>query len=226
MVRARPQSATPAASREPAARARRLLRLLRVAYPDAGCTLDFRTPVQLLVATILSAQCTDKRVNALTPALFRRYPDARAFAAADLVELEEAVRPTGFFRNKARSIQTACRMLQEKHGGDVPREMDALTSLAGVGRKTANVLRSACFEEQAVVVDTHVKRVSGRLGLTGETDPDRVERDLMACLPEDSWSFGSQSLILHGRQVCKARKPLCGSCTLARDCPSADVVTS
>jgi len=220
------QTRPPAVPGELAAQARRLLQLLRKAYPDAGCTLDFGTPVQLLVATILSAQCTDARVNALTPALFRRYPDAGAFAAVDLSELEEAVRSTGFFRNKARSIQAACRMLQEKHGGEVPREMAALTSLAGVGRKTANVLRSACFQEQAVVVDTHVKRVSGRLGLTSETDPVRVERDLMACLPEDSWSFASQSLILHGRQVCKARKPLCGSCTLARDCPSVQAVAS
>ena len=226
MARARARSTTPAASGELAGRARRLLRWLRKAYPDAGCTLDFGTSVQLLVATILSAQCTDQRVNALTPGLFRRYPDARAFATADLAELEEAVRPTGFFRNKARSIQAACRTLEEKHNGQVPRQMDALTSLAGVGRKTANVLRSACFEEQAVVVDTHVKRVSGRLGLTRETDPDRVEHDLMACLPGDSWSFGSQSLILHGRQVCKARKPLCSSCTLAPDCPSAHAVTS
>lgn len=211
---------------ELARRARRLLQSLRKAYPDARCTLDFRTPVQLLVATILSAQCTDVRVNALTPELFRRYPDAGAFAAAELPEIEEAIRSTGFFRNKARSIQAACRMLQERHGGEVPREMAALISLAGVGRKTANVLRSACFKEQAVVVDTHVKRVSGRLGLTRETDPDRVERDLMACLPEDSWSFASQSLILHGRQVCKARKPLCGSCNLARDCPSVQAVAS
>jgi endonuclease-3 len=225
MVRARAQSATPASSGELASQARVLLRLLRKAYPDAGCTLDFGTPVQLLVATILSAQCTDERVNALAPGLFRRYPDARAFAAADRAELEEAVRPTGFFRNKARSIQNACRTLEEKHGGQVPRAMDELTSLAGVGRKTANVLRSACFDEQAVVVDTHVKRVSARLGLTAETDPERVERDLMACLPGDSWSFGSQSLILHGRQVCKARKPLCGSCTLARACPSVDVLS-
>ncbi len=208
---------------ERAEQARRVLEALRKAYPHAGCTLDFQTPVQLLVATILSAQCTDARVNALTPALFRRYPDADAFAATDLSELEEAVRSTGFFRNKARSIQAACRRLQAEYGGEVPREMSALTSLAGVGRKTANVLRSACFEEQAVVVDTHVKRVSARLGLTEETDPDGVERDLMACLPRDSWSFGSQSLILHGRQVCKARKPLCGSCPLANHCPSVEV---
>jgi endonuclease-3 len=205
------------------ARLRRVLRLLHREYPDAGCTLDFRTPVQLLVATILSAQCTDERVNALTPSLFRRFPDAAAFAEADRGELEEAVRPTGFFRNKARSIQSACRMLVDEHGGSVPRDLEALTALAGVGRKTANVLRSACFGEQAVVVDTHVKRVAGRLGLTSSTDPDRIEMDLMEILPGDSWSFASQSLILHGRQVCKARKPLCSSCSLASHCPSVKV---
>ena len=164
--------------------------------------------------------------NRAERSLFRRFRSIKACAEADIEQIPEEIRSTGFFRNKARSIQKACRMLQEKHGGEVPREMDALTSLAGVGRKTANVLRSACFDEQAVVVDTHVKRVSGRLGLTSETDPNLVERDLIACLPEDSWSFSSQSLILHGRQVCTARKPLCGSCTLAQDCPSADVVPS
>jgi endonuclease-3 len=212
----------PAPARPSAGRVRKLLAGLREGYPDAGCTLDFQTPLQLLVATILSAQCTDERVNAVTPGLFRRFPDARAFAGAENAELEEAIRSTGFFRNKAKSIQAACRQIEEEHGGEVPRSMDALTDLAGVGRKTANVLRSACFGEQAVVVDTHVKRVSGRLGLTAETDPVRIEQDLMRVLPEDSWSFGSQSLILHGRQVCKARKPLCGGCALAAECPSAN----
>jgi endonuclease-3 len=198
-----------------------VVRALRQAYPEAGCTLDFRTPLELLVATILSAQCTDERVNALTPSLFRRFPDAAAFARAELGDIEEAVRPTGFFRNKAKSIQAACRALVANHGGTVPETMEELTALAGVGRKTANVLRAACFGAQAVVVDTHVKRLAGRLGFSARTDPDKVERDLMECLPDDAWTFGSQALILHGRQVCKARKPLCDGCLLAADCPSA-----
>jgi len=190
-------------------------------YPGSGCTLDHRTPVELLVATILSAQCTDERVNALTPDLFRRYPDAAAFAGADLGELEEAIRPTGFFRNKARAIRAACASLLEEHRGQVPADLESLTALAGVGRKTANVLRAACFGEQAVIVDTHVKRVAGRLGLTHETDPVKIEMDLMDVIPGDAWSFTSHALILHGRRVCHARRPACTDCRLLAGCPSA-----
>jgi len=190
-------------------------------YPDSGCSLDHRTPVELLVATILSAQCTDERVNALTPGLFRRYPDAAAFAGADPGELEEAIRPTGFFRNKARAIRAACASLIEEHRGQVPADLESLTALAGVGRKTANVLRAACFGEQAVIVDTHVKRVAGRLGLTRETDPVKIEMDLMDVFPGDAWSFTSHALILHGRRVCHARRPACTDCRLFAGCPSA-----
>jgi endonuclease-3 len=201
----------------------RLAAAIQRAHPDAGCTLDHVDPVQLLIATILSAQCTDERVNALTPVLFRRYPDAAAFACADLPELERAVRPAGFFRTKARAIRDACRVLVAEHGGRVPREMEALVALPGVGRKTANVLRAACFSEPAIIVDTHVKRLSNRLGLTTSDDPERIEQDLMAVLPTNVWSGFSHALILHGRRVCKARQPRCGDCDVAADCPSAAV---
>ena len=224
-ARRRGRAAPPARAEKPdqlRSRTRTLLRKLRKRHPDAGCTLDHRTPLQLLVATILSAQCTDERVNKLTPGLFQKYPDAKAFAVADLTELEGDVRPSGFFRNKARSIQGASRALLDRHGGEVPRDMQALTDLPGVGRKTANVIRAACFGEQAVIVDTHVKRVAGRLGLTAETDPVKIEFDLMEVLPGDAWSFGSQALILHGRRVCAARRPRCTDCTLVPECPSAD----
>ena len=207
-------------SRNLRVRVRRLLGELERLYPDARCTLDHENPFQLLVATILSAQCTDERVNALTPSLFRRYPDAAAFAGTTLPALERAVKPTGFYRNKARSIREASRRLVEEHAGEVPRDMESLTALPGVGRKTANVLRAACFGEQAIIVDTHVKRVSRRLQLTGEEDPVKIELDLMELFEEDRWSFASHGLILHGRRVCHARRPDCGSCVLAADCPS------
>lgn len=202
------------------ARARRLLQGLRRSHPDAGCTLNHRDPFQLLVATILSAQCTDERVNAVTPSLFARFPDPGAFASADRSRVESAIRSTGFFRNKARAIQGASQALLERHDGRVPQDLESLTALPGVGRKTANVIRAACFGAQAVIVDTHVKRVSRRLGLTGESDPVKIERDLMQVLPGDSWSFGSQAMILHGRRVCPARRPRCPECLLAPDCPT------
>jgi len=220
--RAAPPRPTPAAP-APAlrARARTIVRVLRRAYPDAACTLDHRGPFELLVATILSAQCTDERVNALTPALFRRYPDAAAFAGADLRALEAAIRPTGFFRTKAKAIKTAARALVDEHGGRVPDDLAALTRLAGVGRKTANVVLATCFGAAAVIVDTHVRRASRRLGLTALDDPEKIERDLMQLLPAADWRFTSQALILHGRRVCHSRRPRCGACQLAPDCPSA-----
>jgi endonuclease-3 len=173
------------------------------------------------VATILSAQCTDERVNAVTPDLFRRFPGPEDFAAAEPEDLQAAIRSTGFFRNKAKSIRGAARALLELHDGRMPRDLPSLTSLPGVGRKTANVVRAACFGAQAVIVDTHVRRVSRRLGLTAQSDPTKIEFDLMEVLPEDSWSVGSQAMILHGRRVCAARAPRCGDCRLAKDCPTA-----
>ena len=187
---------------------------LRAAHPDAHCALDYATPLQLLAAVILSAQCTDERVNLTTPALFTRYPTAEALAAADPDELEAIVRPTGFYRNKARFLrQTAARLLTE-YNGEVPSEMDALLTLPGVARKTANVVRGEVYGlADGVTVDTHVKRLSARLGLTAETDPVKVERDLMAVIPRDSWIEIAHLLIWHGRRVCTARKPDCPALT-------------
>ena len=199
---------------------------LRTAHPDAHCALDYATPLQLLAAVILSAQCTDERVNLTTPALFTRYPTAEALAAADPDELEAIVRSTGFYRNKARFLrQTAARLLAE-YNGEVPSEMAALLTLPGVARKTANVVRGEVFGlADGVTVDTHVKRLSARLGLTAETDPVKVERDLMAVIPRDSWIEIAHLLIWHGRRVCTARKPDCPACPLNDICPSSSVVS-
>jgi len=200
---------------------------LRQSYPDATCSLSFETPLQLLVATILSAQCTDERVNAVTPALFRTYPMAEDFAAAPIEELEAAIKSTGFYRNKAKHIQAACRLIAEQHGGAVPRTMDELTSLPGVARKTANVVMgNAHGIVEGVVVDTHVGRVSRRLGLTTSEDPVQVEADLMAALPPAEWLDFSHRVIAHGRAVCQARRPLCPDCMLNDICPSSTVVAA
>jgi len=195
---------------------------LRAAYPDAHCALAYETPLQLLVAVILSAQCTDERVNMTTPALFARYPTAEALAAADPVELEELVRSTGFYHQKARYIrETAARLLAE-YGGVVPPEMDALLTLPGVARKTANVVRGEIYAlADGITVDTHVMRLAARLGLTTATDPVKVERDLMAVIPRESWIEIAHLLIWHGRRVCAARKPNCPACPLNDICPSA-----
>ena len=197
---------------------------LRAAHPDAHCALDYATPLQLLAAVILSAQCTDERVNLTTPALFARYPTAEALAAADPDELEAIVRPTGFYRNKARFLrQTAARLLTE-YNGEVPSEMAALLTLPGVARKTANVVRGEVYGlADGVTVDTHVKRLSARLGLTAETDPVKVERDLMGVIPHQSWIEIAHLLIWHGRRVCAARKPNCPACPLNDICPSSSV---
>ena len=201
---------------------RETMRRLRNAYPEAGCTLDFRTPLQLLVATILSAQCTDERVNQVTPGLFRRYRTVRAFAEADIEQLQEAVRSTGFFRNKSRSIQGACRRIVADHGGKVPGDIDALVALPGVGRKTANViLGNTGGQPGGVVVDTHVGRLARRLGWSQQRDAVKVERDLGALIPEGDWVRLGHELILHGRRVCVARKPRCDGCGLSDICPSA-----
>ena len=200
-----------------------LIRLKRL-YPEAPCTLNYETPVQLLVATILSAQCTDQRVNQVTPALFQLFPDAVALANADLSDLETLVRSTGFYRNKAKNIQAACRLLVMEFGAQVPKQMNQLMQLPGVARKTANVVLAHAYGISAgVTVDTHVKRLSYRLGLTEHTDPIRIERDLIRLLPQEDWETWSIRLIYHGRAICKARHPACNACALSGLCPSANL---
>ena len=196
--------------------------ILAGTYPDLTVSLDWSTPLELLVATILSAQCTDERVNQVTPALFERYPDAAAYASADREELEGLIRSTGFYRNKARNIQGMAARLLADHEGRVPSEMDQLVALPGVARKTANVVLSNAFgRHEGVVVDTHVKRVANRLGLTTESDPVKVERDLMKVLDPGDWHSFPWRMILHGRQRCAARKPDCEGCEVRDLCPSA-----
>jgi endonuclease III len=204
--------------------AAQVVRRLKKAYPDVHCALDFGSPLQLLIATILSAQCTDTRVNIVTKDLFRKYPDARAFAAARPAELERAVQSTGFFRNKAKNIKAACGELVEHHGGEVPQDLDVLVKLPGIGRKTANVVLGTAFGiPTGVVVDTHVMRLSRRLGLTQHTDPVKIERDLIELLPKKEWIDFSHRMIAHGRRVCLARKPKCEVCPLNDICPRIGV---
>jgi endonuclease-3 len=197
---------------------------LAAAYPDATCELDFRNPYELLVATILSAQCTDVRVNTVTPGLFARFPDATALAGADQVELEGMIRTTGFYRNKAKSLVGMASAVVERHGGAIPARMDDLTTLPGVGRKTANVVLGTAFGmATGVVVDTHVARLAQRLGLSEETDPEKIEQDLIKLFPPSSWVALGHRLILHGRRVCTARKPACDRCPLGPFCPRIGV---
>ena len=200
-------------------RALEILSRIQHLYPDATCSLDYATPVQLLVATILSAQCTDERVNKVTPGLFKRFPDAESLANADLTELEELVRSTGFYRNKAKNIQGACRMIVQDFNAVVPNKMEELLKLPGVARKTANVVLAHAYGINAgVTVDTHVKRLSQRLGLTKNTEPVGIEKDLMQLLPQPDWENWSIRLIYHGRAVCKARSPSCDICKLVDLC--------
>lgn len=207
-------------------RAQQILQFLEKLYPDAKCALDHEGPLQLLVATILSAQCTDVRVNMVTPALFARYPDAKAFAHAEQGELEALIQSTGFFRNKAKSIVAACKAIVNEHGSEVPGTMEHLVQLPGVGRKTANVVLGNAFDTPGITVDTHVHRLSRRLGLTKEDDPEKIERDLMALIPQPEWTMFSHRMIFHGRQVCFARKPTCAGCLLAEICPKIGVTAS
>lgn len=205
------------------AHAREIEQRLRLLYPDAHCELDYRSPFELLVATILSAQCTDKRVNMVTPELFRRWPDARALAAADVAALEDVIRSTGFFRSKAKSLLGMARDVVGRHGGAVPATMDDLVTLPGVGRKTANVLLgNAIGRNDGIVVDTHVARLAARFGFTTETDAVKIEQALMPLFARDGWTMLSHLLIWHGRRVCDARKPRCADCSLADICPSAN----
>lgn len=200
-----------------------ILAFLAAEYPGARVLLDWRDPFELLVATVLAAQCTDERVNGVTPALFRAFPDASALAAADPQALEEAVRPTGFYRNKAKALRSLSAAIVERHRGAVPGTMEELTALPGVGRKTASILLGACFDTPALPVDTHVARVSYRLGLTASDDPVRIERDLAAAVPKERWWEFTTRLGWHGRRVCVARKPRCAACGLAPVCPKRGV---
>ena len=186
------------------------------------CSLDHENAWQLLIATILSAQCTDARVNLVTPALFQKYPDVGAFARADLKELEKEIHSTGFYHNKAKNIIACCQKLVSEYGGEVPRTLEELTALPGVGRKTANVIRGNIYHEPSIVVDTHVKRISRKLGLTEEEDPVKVEFDLMRELPQDHWILYNMHLITLGREICKAPTPRCKDCFLKKLCPSAE----
>jgi endonuclease-3 len=203
-------------------RADRVVRALARLYPDAPCALHYADPFQLLVAVILSAQCTDAQVNKVTPALFARYPDAAALAAARPRDLEKRIHSTGFFRSKARNLRACAQALVERHGGAVPATMEELTALPGVGRKTANVVLGNAFGTPGIPVDTHVGRLGRRLGLTAETDPEKVERDLNALIPRKEWTMLGHRLIHHGRQVCHARRPECGACGLAKWCPARE----
>jgi endonuclease III len=203
-----------------ATRLRKIIARLKQAYPDAHCELDHNNPLELLVATILSAQCTDKRVNLVTADLFKRYRSAADYAQAPLPELEQAIKTTGFFRNKARSLKTCCQALMEKHGGQVPRTMEELTQLGGVGRKTANVVLGNAYNFNCgVVVDTHVARLSQRLGLTKETTPEKIEQELMKLVLQEQWTMFSHWLIWHGRRRCAARNPDCAGCEIKALCP-------
>jgi len=209
-------------ARDREARLAMIVQQLRDTYPDAHCELEFANPLQLLIATILSAQCSDKQVNLVTHSLFQSYRSAADFANASLVDLEHAIRRIGLFRNKARNIQAACRALEERHQGEVPRDLEALVQLAGVGRKTANVVLGTAFGiASGIVVDTHVARLSQRLGLTRETDPVKIEQQLTRLVPQSDWTLFSHWLIWHGRRRCAARKPDCGHCEIRKWCPSS-----
>jgi endonuclease-3 len=201
-------------------RARRILTVLGETYPEARCELDFTTPLELLVATVLSAQCTDQRVNSVTPALFRRYPDAAAYAGADRLELEALIAPTGFFRQKAKTLQALGQKLCDQFGGEVPGRLADLVTLPGVGRKTANVVLGDAFGVPGITVDTHLGRLARRFGWTEQTDPEKVEAELMALVPKKDWTLMSHRVIWHGRRRCHARRPACGACPVARWCPA------
>ncbi|MEX2315751.1 MAG: endonuclease III [Pirellulales bacterium] len=223
--RAKPLGKAPAAESASKKTAAKVVRHLAADYPDVACALENETPFQLLVATILSAQCTDERVNMVTPELFRRWPSAAEMARAPIGALEKVIQSTGFFRNKAKNIQAASRELMEKYDGQVPREMDSLVNLPGVGRKTANVVLGTAYGlATGVVVDTHVTRISRRLGLTKQTDPTKIEHDLMRLVPQSEWVNFAHRMIHHGRRICMARKPKCPACSMRKFCPKIGVI--
>ncbi|HEX8922266.1 MAG TPA: endonuclease III [Pyrinomonadaceae bacterium] len=210
------------ATNEEKQRALKITGWLKREYPDARCSLNYSTPLELLVATILSAQCTDERVNLVTSELFRKYRRSEDYYGVEQTELEGDIRSTGFFRNKAKAIQGACRLIAEKHGGRVPEDLDELLALPGVARKTANVVLGNAFGiTSGIVVDTHVARVSERLALSAEKQPEKIERDLMELVPRKDWILFSHLLIAHGRKICKARTPLCAECGIEKLCPSS-----
>ncbi len=201
------------------ARALKVLERLRKAYPDAGCALDYKTPLELLVATILAAQCTDERVNLVTKTLFKKYKEPADYAKVPEEELQQAIRTCGFFRQKAKTIVKACQAIVDRFGGKAPGTMEELLQLQGVGRKTANVLLGECFATPGIIVDTHCKRLSNRLGFSRQSDPDKIEQDLMKLWPQESWTEFSHGIVFHGRAVCQARAPKCSECVIADLCP-------
>lgn len=202
----------------------KIIDILKQLYPHSRTALEFHTPLEILVATILSAQCTDKKVNEVTSKLFQRYKKAEDFAKADQKELEQEIRPTGFYRNKAKNIQAAARKIMEDFSGKVPSTMDELVSLPGVARKTANIVLSSAFNRaEGIAVDTHVKRLAGRLGLSKERNPVKIEKDLISLVPKKEWLHFNYMLVNHGRKICQAKKPLCEECQLSHLCPSAQL---
>jgi len=204
-------------------RIQKTLKILYRTYPDVACALTHKDPLQLLVATILSAQCTDARVNLVTPALFKKYPNAKAFAAADLKELEQDIRSTGFYKNKAKAIRGCCQLLLTQHGGQMPRTLEELVRFPGIGRKTANVVLGVAFGIPGIVVDTHVRRLTYRMGFTKQTDPEKIEAEMMQVIPEKNWTDFGLLLIAHGRALCTARKPDCPQCPLRALCPKLGI---
>ncbi|OGQ06272.1 MAG: endonuclease III [Deltaproteobacteria bacterium RIFCSPLOWO2_01_44_7] len=206
-----------------APRAKKIIQVLRKTYPDNECALHHKNPFQLLVATILSAQCTDKRVNMVTPGLFKKYPNAKAFAQAPIKDIEQAIRSTGFYKNKAKSIQGCCQILDTRYHGKVPKTLEELVKLPGIGRKTANVVLGVAWDIPGVVVDTHVKRLTYRMGLTKQTDPEKIEFEMMKIIPKKDWIDFGLLLIAHGRAICDARKPKCEVCPISPLCPKKEV---
>jgi len=205
----------------------KILKALEREYPDATCSLNFTTPLELLVATILSAQCTDERVNQVTRDLFQKYKTARDYAQVSQTELEKDIQSTGFYKNKAKNIRECCQQLEQRFGGDVPKDIEQLVSLPGVGRKTANVVLGTAYGiPSGIVVDTHVARISQRLGLTQNTNPEKIEQDLMQLIPQDEWIAFGHRVIQHGRKYCTARKPACDACPLSSFCPKIGVDSS
>lgn len=200
-----------------------IISILHEEYPHSKCHLNYRNPLELLIATILSAQCTDERVNQVARELFKKYKKAKDYAYANQEELENDIRSTGFFRNKAKAIISCCKALVENYGGEVPASMENLTQLDGVGRKTANVVLGNVFGIPGIIVDTHIKRLAGRLGLSHKSDPDKIEADLMSIVPKQEWTYFSNALGDHGRLICQARKPLCPKCKINHLCPSVEL---